>query len=119
MKLPLQLNRLPRAHSCSFGLLVFAFSFSWSSDSASRAPSPRLQAESSTTSTQSQPGLSLGTALKEEKETNAEASLAGADRLRDEQRKESNEKAIEEYKKAADLWRATGNFQQAAVALRN
>lgn len=49
----------------------------------------------------------------------AENVFLEAGNLRGEQREDSNLKAIDKYREAAALWRASGQLQQAAVALRN
>jgi CHAT domain-containing protein len=50
---------------------------------------------------------------------NADSSFAEAESLRTEQRAESNWRAIEKYKEAAEVWRAAGQFEKAATAFRN
>jgi len=49
----------------------------------------------------------------------AGSSFAEAENLRQEQRAESNARAIEKYKDAAAVWRATGQLEKAASAFRN
>lgn len=49
----------------------------------------------------------------------AEAIIAEADRLRAEQLEDSNLKAVENYREAANLFLITGDIRQATTALRN
>jgi len=48
----------------------------------------------------------------------AENVFAEAQRLQSEQNAESNVRAIDKYREAAELWRSATNFQQSSVALR-
>ena len=48
----------------------------------------------------------------------AAQKLTEADKLRSEQREDSNRKAVEKYREAADLWITSKNPQQAVVPLR-
>ena len=54
-----------------------------------------------------------------ENQHNASSSFDEAESLRTEQRAESNRRAIEKYKEAAEVWRAAGQFEKAATAFRN
>lgn len=49
----------------------------------------------------------------------AESSFAEAERLRLEQREESNIKSIDKYREAAELWRTSGKLEHATIALRH
>jgi CHAT domain-containing protein len=60
-----------------------------------------------------------GAVETEKNQTSADSSFAEAERLRAQQQEQLSRRAIEKYQEAAGVWRASGQFEKAASALRN
>jgi CHAT domain-containing protein len=84
------------------------------SQSASPSLSPQAKTDSSARSA-SEPAPRTTT---QGSDVTAEVNLAEAERLRAEQKEQSNRLAISKYQQAADLWRSAGQPEKAASALR-
>src|SRR6266700_4109974 len=84
---------------------VLALLLPWSSFARLSHSGPNAPATSVQTAAQSKGAVSSG------ENQNANSSFGEAEGLRNGQRAESNARAIEKYKEAAEVWRAAGQFE--------
>jgi CHAT domain-containing protein len=126
MKFSLSTSRRRQAISLSAGLLSLAICLAAHAHNLRRTSSLRLSEQADAGKTQMLTRMKHSklrqqeeAATRDELLVAAQASRAEAERLRSDQREASSRLAIENYKKASDLWRKANQLARAAGALRD